>query len=850
MALLRCFIATMLFIQTDGRKDNLHSNSQTTSPIDKSCPGADPKTCGCEEASKADYRGTLSVTENGDECQDWSAQYPQSHKYTPEAYPDAGLESNYCRNPSGSKSPWCYTINPDKRWGWCNVPECKEAKEKRPFGLKLLKNIHELSSSQTSNPIKNILESTNEINNTILLTEHEVVLMPAPAKSPTPKNFCPYAYNETKTDYVSGSMIEVEGVIFKCRPKPYEEYCNYAQFDPKMLEKNVKAESYWLNAWLRMGPCIGSPSMPPVDMSSMSNQPTEHPSIHPTLVPSESPAEKPSLFPTNFLSNIPVAPSTLFPSEIPSETLNNSPTKTHTLSPTLSLTISPTLVPTLSPTTSPTISSYPSVRPSYLPSTSEAPSSPSNAPTTSTAPTGQPSRYPTMSTSPSTSISPSQRPSMAPSTTTQPSLSPSTSPSTEPSQSPTQIVCGAFQKKIRIELRTDKFPSDTNWEFYDRTKNIVLLQANKNYGRMEMDVRELCINEGEYEYILYDAFGDGLCCINGDGHYSISFRHGDGTWRLVVAGAQFKGKKLHHHLVLRNGEVSLICKPPQRKLTIDILADQYGEDTSWEFRYMDSGMIIAKSERTYGPIESDTRDLCINDATLYEFTVRDAYKDGMCCSYGKGYYRILTNSSGIQETILYGGRFGSEITHLINTTAPHLSERDISWLDSHNVRRKEWHTYYKTDYVPLQWSEALKAEAKIWANTLLDSCGRGMHHDPNTIYGENAAGNTGRGSWAKMRSPEQILTRFVEYEVDDPWPANSHLTQALWRGSKYVGCAESHKLMDRGRECHTQVCRYARSGNCNMGSHQRSNGTVDWLTPMLETFSYCSPACPPDGCRA
>ncbi len=38
-------------------------------------------------------------------------------------------------------------------------------------------------------------------------------------------------------------------------------------------------------------------------------------------------------------------------------------------------------------------------------------------------------------------------------------------------------------------------------------------------------------------------------------------------------------------------------------------------------------------------------------------------------------------------------------------------------------------------------------------------------HDSARITGENAAGNSGTGSWAEMRTPEQILTRFVEREV-------------------------------------------------------------------------------------
>lgn len=159
-------------------------------------------------------------------------------------------------------------------------------------------------------------------------------------------------------------------------------------------------------------------------------------------------------------------------------------------------------------------------------------------------------------------------------------------------------------------------------------------------------------------------------------------------------------------------------------------------------------------------------------------------------------------------TVLHGGLFPStQIVHLINTTRPAMDERDGRWLETHNSRRRRWHGHYNTTYVPLQWSESLKAEAKVWADTLLDSCETGMHHDPRRVYGENAAANSGGGSWGTRRDPDKILSRFVEYEVDDPWPHNSHLTQVLWRATRYVGCAESHKTMnDSGtRNCHTQV---------------------------------------------
>ncbi len=41
-------------------------------------------------------------------------------------FPDgsASAAENYCRNPDGDNTHWCYTTNPSVRWGYCDVPWC------------------------------------------------------------------------------------------------------------------------------------------------------------------------------------------------------------------------------------------------------------------------------------------------------------------------------------------------------------------------------------------------------------------------------------------------------------------------------------------------------------------------------------------------------------------------------------------------------------------------------------------------------------------------------------------------------------------------------------------------------
>jgi hypothetical protein len=183
-----------------------------------------------------------------------------------------------------------------------------------------------------------------------------------------------------------------------------------------------------------------------------------------------------------------------------------------------------------------------------------------------------------------------------------------------------------------------------------------------------------------------------------------------------------------------------------------------------------------------------------------------------------------------------------------NNATIDMTDADEKWLQAHNTRRKEWHTRYGKSYVPLQWSNALKAQSKAHAQEMLSTCGAVPNSGEisqkqhvysqihlffnfcdsstleslgNSTYGENIALNVGKGSWGEKREPEQILIRWVDYEKDYGWPNNAHLTQVLWRATKYVGCNVASKSFNGGM-CHTQVCRYARAGNYHVHTNPQT----------------------------
>ncbi|XP_077317600.1 prothrombin [Lithobates pipiens] len=79
----------------------------------------------CASGLGQNYRGSLSVTRSGTECQYWASNFPHKTKINPNTHSENNLTENFCRNPDDNPlGPWCYTKNPEKAREECAVPVC------------------------------------------------------------------------------------------------------------------------------------------------------------------------------------------------------------------------------------------------------------------------------------------------------------------------------------------------------------------------------------------------------------------------------------------------------------------------------------------------------------------------------------------------------------------------------------------------------------------------------------------------------------------------------------------------------------------------------------------------------
>jgi len=105
----------------------------------------------------------------------------------------------------------------------------------------------------------------------------------------------------------------------------------------------------------------------------------------------------------------------------------------------------------------------------------------------------------------------------------------------------------------------------------------------------------------------------------------------------------------------------------QNRVRVNILTDNYPEETSWEISDS-SGNIVASGGPFTAAATTDTTLVCLRDG-CYTFTIYDSYGDGICCGFGNGSYEILDSANVVLGT---GAQFTNQATvsFCFNAIAP------------------------------------------------------------------------------------------------------------------------------------------------------------------------------------
>ncbi|MEX2482997.1 MAG: T9SS type A sorting domain-containing protein [Brumimicrobium sp.] len=105
---------------------------------------------------------------------------------------------------------------------------------------------------------------------------------------------------------------------------------------------------------------------------------------------------------------------------------------------------------------------------------------------------------------------------------------------------------------LNLLIQTDQYPSETTWEIIGETGTI--LYSGGSYNSSETTYEEdFCLAEGCYDFVIYDEFGDGICCDYGTGLYELSDLDG-----LIVNGGQFGSSETTNFCIGEVDDASIV----------------------------------------------------------------------------------------------------------------------------------------------------------------------------------------------------------------------------------------------------------------------------------------------------
>ena len=104
------------------------------------------------------------------------------------------------------------------------------------------------------------------------------------------------------------------------------------------------------------------------------------------------------------------------------------------------------------------------------------------------------------------------------------------------------------------------------------------------------------------------------------------------------------------------------------EVTIELMQDKYGTQITWELIASDYSVLASGGpyENLKGSSATELHEIKVEipAGECVKFVIRDSKKNGICCQYGEGYYRILDEKGNV--ALDGDGAFGEEATHVIS----------------------------------------------------------------------------------------------------------------------------------------------------------------------------------------
>ena len=214
-------------------------------------------------------------------------------------------------------------------------------------------------------------------------------------------------------------------------------------------------------------------------------------------------------------------------------------------------------------------------------------------------------------------------------------------------------------QNIIVAITFDNYAFETTWTIRDANNSIVAQGGTYGVPNGSSVSETVCLEYGCYSFTIYDDFGDGICCANGNGSYMVT----DGNNNVLASGGSFGLSEMTNFC---------ICAPPVAVCQdITVQLDANG-DASITANDVNDGSSVdpncSSFDLSVSPSSFDCNNLGDNPVTLSvtdnsgnqsscnaTVTVEDAINP---CSSCDEYVIISEENMEIEETTVHSGGIG------------------------------------------------------------------------------------------------------------------------------------------------------------------------------------------------
>jgi len=202
-----------------------------------------------------------------------------------------------------------------------------------------------------------------------------------------------------------------------------------------------------------------------------------------------------------------------------------------------------------------------------------------------------------------------------------------------------QINCSNCGKSeiVKVDIRPDLYPYEVTWEI---TKNNVNIIAGGPYAEAKLYSTSKCVDVGSYEFTIYDTYGDGICCVEGNGSYNITV----GTTAIKSGGSFEWSESTNFTINPSTLPPTSPCKKYEKNLLIQFKPDKFSKRQNnfliHKQNWAKTGWKLIKKIQPSSSSELMTYHICLKKWACHRFRITDKKKNGICCENGGGWYNV------------------------------------------------------------------------------------------------------------------------------------------------------------------------------------------------------------------